>query len=143
MDFGTLGTGAAGLLIAISGFIGVMAKRASDRQAARDAAAKAVADREAESRRAAAELEAKRAQEVYDQMQEDLAATRTEVRLLQEDLGKSRTEMTRQQEDMQQLWSRFSALRREFDAAQAHIADVHRWDEGGRLGPIPTRPAMS
>lgn len=142
VDFATLGTIAAALLLAMTTVIGFFVKKGTDRQASRDAAEKAVADRKAVADQAIADREAKRAQEVYDQMQQDLAATRTEVRGLQDDLSKARTDLTRQQEEMTRLWTQFSAVRRELDAAEAHIAAVHRWDDGGRSGVMPKRSAL-
>lgn len=121
MDQSTLATTGAVVLTALMTFLGLMFKRSVDRQKLKD---------DVETTRA--EREQKSAQAVYDQMQEDLTATRTELRAVQDDLGRARTEMGT-------LWSQMTAMRRELDASEAHIADWHRWADSGAQGPRPVR----
>lgn len=141
---------AAPLLVFISALIGYLLqqynkkrdreaqekKEADDRVAA---VAKEKADREEAARLAAQALEAQKAQEMYENMRSDLVDARSEIRALRGDLDKATADMRKQQQEAQELWSKFAALRRELDAAEDHIADVHRWDDGGRHGDMPQR----
>lgn len=124
----------APVLIFLATVVGLWLKRRTDKETAKQAEAEAKAARELSERTAAAELEAKRAKEAYDQMQEDLADARKEMRGLQEDLVKAR-------EEVGGLWRQLALLRREKEADEAHIAEWHRWARDGSQGPIPVRPA--
>ncbi len=151
MNLAVLGGIAAPLLVFLAAIAGYLFKQHNDKRqreaeaAEKEAARKAKteqekADREAAAKAAADALAAQQAQEAYDAMQEDLRDARTEVRALRTDLDKARTDMAQQQEEALRLWTRFSAMSRAFDAAEAHIAEVHRWDDNGRTGPMPRRP---
>lgn len=144
-DLSTLGTVGAPLIIAVGGVIGLFLKRASDRQAKKDAAAKEIADREAKTaqekadrdvaeRKAIADRDVARAQEVYDQMQEDLATNRAEIRSLQTDLTSARAEMNT-------MYGQFNQIRLKLEAAESYIAAMHRWADNGAVPELrPKRP---
>lgn len=131
MDLQGLGAPIAAVIVALTGFFGLLFKRSYDRRTATDAASKADKELENAARKTQSALEAKRAGEVYDQMQEDRERDRAEIRAMREDLNRMNTEMTG-------MWSKMSAMRRAVTAYEAHIAEWKRWADAGASGPQPT-----
>ncbi len=126
MDLSGYGTPVAIILTALTGFFGVMFKRSFDKRMSGEAEK----TREDAARKAQRELDDKRASEVYDQMQEDRAAERTEMRAMRDDINKMNLEMTG-------MWSKMAAMRRTLESYEAHIAAWNRWADGGSVGPRP------